>query len=333
MKALKYILVAPKKIIAKTVEYKKIPKGYVLLKPIMTGICQGDMRYFFGRRDRKILRERLPMCLLHEGIARFKNKRVAVVPNLPCNKCEYCKKGEENYCPDVRFMSSNYDGMSQTLFIHPSRLVVQVPKTIPDKAAVLLENMSVAYRAIIEAEINKKDRIIVFGSGPIGYILAAMLHYNCNILKKNIFVADIKDSKLRNVDMFAIPVNIRKKKIIQKFTKAFECVGNKASESAINQALEVLKPRGILVLLGVCEEKVPIQTRNIVNKGIAVRGSTRSTKEDFVKTIKFISNKKLQKALSKVIGKEFKMKGIETLMDAFNAADNPKRYGKVVIKW
>lgn len=42
----------------------------VLIRPTHLSICHADQRYYQGKRDAKVLAEKLPMALIHEGIGR-----------------------------------------------------------------------------------------------------------------------------------------------------------------------------------------------------------------------------------------------------------------------
>lgn len=351
MKAIQYRVVAPEKIERKEVTIENIPKNYVLLKPILTGICQSDLRYFFGRRDPEVLKKKYPLCLLHEGVAevvkgndRFKEgTKVIIIPNIPCyihnkskEKCSYCNSGiSENYCLDVKFMSSSCDGMAQTYFLQPVECIVPIPQDISDEAAVLTELLTVNYRAVVEADVDEKDKVAVFGCGPTGYLMAALLHFVKHIKKENLYVVDINNNRLKYVKEFTTTVNINNEKIPKtSFDKAFECVGGKGSESAINYALRLLKPKGILVLLGVSEEKRAVQTRLILDKGLIIKGTTRSPRQDYPAVLRFMKNKEFQNILSKIICNErFKANSAEELVKAFKKADDPEHYGKVLIEW
>lgn len=354
MKVIQYMVVAPEKIEEKEVVIEKIPKNCVLLKPILTGICQSDIRYFFGRRDIEILKKKYPLCLLHEGVAevvkgndKFKEgTNVIVIPNIPCyihnkskEKCSSCNSGiSENYCLDVKFMSSSCDGMAQTYFLQPVECIISIPQHIPDEVAVLTELLTVNYRAIMGANITEKDKVAVFGCGPTGYLMAALLHFVKHIKKENLYVLDIRDKKLNYIKEFATTINLNNEKISGKFfdffDKSFECVGGKGSESAINYALRLLKPKGILVLLGVSEEKRAVQTRLILDKGLIIKGTTRSPRQDYSIVLGFMKDKKFCDVLLKIICDErFKANSAEELVKAFKKADDPEHYGKVLIEW
>ena len=39
-----------------------------IVRPTYLSICNADMRYYLGTRDAKVLAEKLPMALIHEGV-------------------------------------------------------------------------------------------------------------------------------------------------------------------------------------------------------------------------------------------------------------------------
>ena len=47
---------------------------------------------------------------------------------------------------------------------------------------------------------------------------------------------------------------------------AFECVGSSASQSAIDQIIDIINPQGTINLFGVSEYPVPINTRMVLEK-------------------------------------------------------------------
>ena len=65
----------------------------------------------------------------------------------------------------------------------------------------------------------------------------------------------------------------------------FECVGGLGSQDAINQFIDIVNPMGILSILGVSEYPISINTRKILEKGLIIYGTTRSSREDFIGTI------------------------------------------------
>ena len=93
--------------------------GNVIVRPTNLSICNADMRYYLGTRDAKVLAEKLPMALIHEGIGEivfdptntFKSgDLVVMVPNMPTEEDEYIG---ENYLRSSKFCGSSMDGFLQ----------------------------------------------------------------------------------------------------------------------------------------------------------------------------------------------------------------------------
>ena len=87
---------------------------------------------------------------------------------------------------------------------------------------------------------------------------------------------------------------------------AFEAVGGKASEYAIDQIIDYINPEGTIALLGVSENRIPINTRMVLEKGLSIIGSSRSGRSDFQEAVDFLeehedAQNQLQKLISAVI--------------------------------
>ena len=90
-------------------------EGNVLVRPTHLSICNADMRYYLGTRDSKVLAEKLPMALIHEGIGKVvydpsgnfrQGTSVVMIPNIPCEEDEYTA---ENYLRSSKFCGSTAD--------------------------------------------------------------------------------------------------------------------------------------------------------------------------------------------------------------------------------
>ena len=107
-----------------------------VVRPTHLSICNADMRYYLGTRDARVLAEKLPMALIHEGAGevvfdpsgRFKaGARVVMIPNKPVEADEFIA---ENYLRSSKFCGSTMDGFLQEYVeIEPKRLV-ELPENI-----------------------------------------------------------------------------------------------------------------------------------------------------------------------------------------------------------
>ncbi|SDI35586.1 alcohol dehydrogenase catalytic domain-containing protein [Paenibacillus naphthalenovorans] len=296
-----YRLLKPGEISEVTLEHE-IRDGEIVVQPSMGSICHADLRYFTGQRRPEALAKKLPMALIHEGIGTVvestspdiqMGQRVIIVPNLPgyllrnispqfC--CPACQKGlGENYCHYGKFLGSGFDGIAQSHLVLPAACAIPIPDEVPDEIAVLAELCSVSYQAASRiADRLPASRVAVFGDGPVGYLTAAVLHHVFGVTKDRLHVLGAIPEKLEQFQ-FASRALVQEYDFTHSasFDIAVECTGGRFSESAINQAIDIMSPGGALLLMGVTEERVPMNTRDILEKGLLVIGSSRSSYSDY----------------------------------------------------
>ena len=86
--------------------------------------------------------------------------------------------------------------------------------------------------------------------------------------------------------------------------------------------------------MGVNEEKSPINTRLVLEKGLSLKGVTRSTKQDFEHVAKALNDKKVQEALSIMVLSENKINNVGDIYRCFEAdINNKKEIGKNLMHW
>ena len=334
---------------------REVNVGEVVVEPEITSICHADLRYFTGQRRPEALAKKLPMALLHEGIGHViesradhlqVGQRVVIVPNLPgyvtrripkeeC--CEVCRAGiGENYCLNGGFLASGIDGMAQSRLVVPHENVILIPDNIPDEIAVLAELCSVSHQALeIVSDKLANGSAVVFGDGPVGYMTAAMVHHCFGLNKDRLTVFGAIEEKLANFD-FATREMVQTFNFEQaeRVDVAIECTGGKFSESAINQAIDMLAPGGHLILMGVTEERVPMNTRDILEKGITVHGSSRSTSHDFRQVIRAMESPEYQKTLRKIVPQSYeKVSTADQLAKVMESAAAHRSWEETIIEF
>lgn len=320
-----YRLVESKKIEEIMIEHE-VRSHEVVIEPILGSVCHADLRYFTGQRRQKDLKEKLPMALIHEGIGRVvcspsgrykEGEQVVIVPNVPGyleqNKsrndcCSICQKdGGENYCQEGYFLGSGCDGVAQSRLVLPEECAIPIPEEVPNEIALLSELCTVSYQAIhkISSQLSGA-KLAIFGDGPVGYLTAAMLHFMFGLPKEQLTVFGADEEKLQKFN-FTKCENVNEYDFSEKLGKidiAFDCTGGDFSEKAINQAINIIKPLGTIVLLGVTEKQVPLNTRDVLEKGITLVGSSRSSYVDYSPVIEKMKQVPFQRAIMKLLPEE-----------------------------
>lgn len=309
----------------------------VIVRPTYMSICAADQRYYQGNRKKEILDKKLPLALIHECVGEIiydpkneykKGLKVVMIPNSPTEENEYIK---ENYLRSSKFRSSSLDGfMQNAVFMNRSRIIPI--GNIKEDIASQLELISVSVNAV-ESFLEKKPKRIgkvgVWGCGSVGYIQALVLKkYFPN---SEIIVIGTRREKL-NYFSFADKTMLNTE-IDESFyvDHAFECVGGPKAEEAINQIIDVISPQGTIALLGVTEEPVDINTRMVLEKGITLIGNSRSSYEDFAKSVNLLQDEEMQEYVYNIISEFIEINSVNDINKAFDN-DHINEF-KTVMKW
>ncbi|HAK58149.1 MAG TPA: ribitol-5-phosphate dehydrogenase [Lachnospiraceae bacterium] len=334
-----YRLVAPGRF---EVEFSDVvlSETTTIVRPTHLSICHADQRYYQGLRPPEVMKKKLPMALIHEGIGdvvwdgskRFKpGEKVVMVPNTPM---ETDPVVAENYLRSSRFRSSGYDGYMQDLVdIRPDRLI-RVPDNMDPLVASFTELVSVSTHAIRRMEKlahERRDRIGIWGDGNLGFLTALM----CRRIFKDseLCIFGMSRSKLMDfsfADETYLTAEVPDDLYIDH---AFECVGSEGSRPAIEQIIDHIAPEGAISLLGVSENPIAINTRMVLEKGLRLFGSSRSGVPDFEKTLEiYKESPETVEELQRIVGHVQHVHTIDDMKKAFEA-DRQSSQGKTVMIW
>ena len=302
------------------------------------GICGSDLHYYkhggFGA-----IRVLHPMVLGHEvageilnvgsGVEHLKpGMRVAVSPSRPCGVCHYCQLGQQNHCLDMRFYGSamrnpHIHGAFQQVLVADATQCHVVADGVLIEEAAFAEPFAVTLHAIVRAGSLANKRVLVTGCGPIGAlaIAAARVHG-----AREIVATDVSDYTLGLVLKMGADQTINVATQAERLTpfkanKGFFDVMIEASgnESALRTGLEILRPRGILIQLGLGGD-VSIPQNMIVSKEIEIRGSFRFH-EEFGLAVNLINTRRvdLKPLLTEVVPLEEAVRGFDLALDRSRA--------------
>ncbi len=314
--------------------------GHLLVRPTHLSICNADQRYYQGIRPDEVLRAKLPMALIHEGVGRViydptgtfsAGTLVVMIPNLPVQQDPFIA---ENYLGSSGFCASGADGFLQEYVqALPSRVAV-LPQEINLSVAAFTELVSVGYHALqrlFATAHGRMEEVAIWGDGNLGYITALLLHYLRP--QARISVVGVHEEKLSYFTFVdeVLPASSLEEDFA--FDHALECVGGSAAQSAISQIIAHIRPEGTIGLLGVSEEPVPVPTRMVLEKGLRIIGSSRSGREDFIGLIELYRKyPQILSYLENIVGEEFIVRDIKDIRSAFEA-DIHKLMGKTVLVW
>lgn len=312
----------------------------VIVRPTHLSICNADQRYYQGTRDIRVLKEKLPMALIHEAIGQviydaqgsFKpGDRVVMVPDIPTEEDPYIA---ENYLRSSKFCGSSADGFLQEyITIEPERLVL-LPEGLDLDVAAFTELVSVSVHAISRFERiahARRDNIGVWGDGNLAFITSLLLKKMLPDSRVHVFgISREKLADFSFADGTYLTTDIPGDLMLDH---AFECVGGNGSPVAIEQIIDLIRPEGTISILGVSEYPVPINTRMILEKGLRLFGTSRSGKEDFHRTVGLYRDyPEIPMYLSRLVGNTVEVNAFPDIKRAFEI-DTKKAFGKTILHW
>lgn len=243
--------------------------GDVLLKISAVGVCGSDIHYYkTGRIGSQVVR--YPFTVGHECSAVVVEKGsavknlapgmlVAVEPAMSCGQCDQCLANRPHTCRKLRFLGcpGQAEGCLCEYLVMPEQCCVPVSAKITAEEAVLSEPLAIGFYAARNAQPLKGADVAILGCGPIG--LSVMICARA-FGAARIFVTDPIQARLdvaaRNGAFWT--GNPAEDDIVAGIAKSapglmdavFECCGQ---QSAIDQAIDLVKPGGNIMLVGIPE--------------------------------------------------------------------------------
>ncbi|MBR1772117.1 MAG: alcohol dehydrogenase catalytic domain-containing protein [Lachnospiraceae bacterium] len=312
-------------------------RSRVIVKPEYMAVCHADQRYYQGQRDAKVLARKLPMALIHECCGRVVyapegtfsvGQRVVMIPNVPTQDDD---RIYENYRKGSYFLSSGHDGFMRELVEIDAERVVACDAVEPQIAAIT-EFVSVsvhAARRFDRAAHEVRDRIGIWGDGSLAYVTANVLR--AQFPEAKLIVVGRQPRKLAQFSFVHETYLSDNLPDTMEVDHAFECCGGEGSYYAIEDVIKHINPQGTLMLMGVSENNVPINTRMVREKGMTLVGCSRSGREDFEDAIRLLENRGIQRRLKPILYEDAPVQTIADIHRVFES-DRSTPF-KTVFKW
>ena len=241
-----------------------------LIRVLKSGICNTDVEIVKGYAG-------FSGTIGHEFVgvveasdeAHLIGKRVVGEINAGCGECETCRSGDERHCPKRTVLGIvGRDGAHAEFLNLPTRNLLEIPVEISDLQAVFVEPLAAAFGITEQVEILPETRVAVIGDGKLGNLCAQSIA----LKSENTFLIGKHAGKLklvagRNIETVLLS---NASKLNGSFDVVIEASG---SESGFGVALDLLVPRGKLVLKSTFQGKTNLEMWRVVVNEITIVGS------------------------------------------------------------
>jgi alcohol dehydrogenase/L-iditol 2-dehydrogenase len=246
--------------------------GEVLVAVRGVGICGSDLALHAGRRQPPSF----PWVVGHETFGEIAatgpgvdgsraRQRVVVEPNIPCGACPACRSGRTSACPHRKVLGFSVPGTLAERIVVPAAFAWPVPEDWADGDAVCAEPLTVALAAVRRAMSIQAEpgRCLVIGAGSQG-TLACVALAACGITPA---VLDPQPGRRA----LAAELGARQAGPGEGgFCLVFETSG---APEALAEAVDRAARGGLIVLMGLNSQPVPLATQRIVQRQLTLMGS------------------------------------------------------------
>lgn len=293
--------------ITKPFEVKLIEKempvpreGEALLRVLYCGICGADVASFTGNQPFTTY----PRIPGHEFSAQIvsvpendrglkKGDIITCNPYFNCGECYACRRGLVNACHDNQTMGVQRDGSFQEYITMPLDRLID-GKGLSAKELALIEPFSISAHALSRAAIQKGDKLLIIGAGPIG--LFALLR--AKSLGAKVAIADLLDSRLALAKEYGADLVINNKTDdLTAMSDAFTdgcgydvCVEACGAPVTFLGCIEQAAHGANIILIGNGKKETTFVHSVILKKELNIFGSRNAYTKDFEALIDLVAN-------------------------------------------
>ena len=241
-----------------------------LIRVTKSGICNTDLEIVKGYAGFSgTIGHEFVGVVEASGDANLIGKRVVGEINAGCGECETCLKGDARHCPQRTVLGIiKRDGAHAEFLNLPTRNLLAVPAEVTDLQAVFVEPLAAAFGITEQVEILPETRVAVIGDGKLGNLCAQSMA----LKSENTFLIGKHADKLKLVAARNIQTVLLAdaSKLNGSLDVVVEASG---SESGFAVALDLLKPRGKIVLKSTFQGRTNLEMWRVVVNEISVVGS------------------------------------------------------------
>lgn len=238
--------------------------GESIVRVRMAGICGTDLELAKGYMGyRGIPGHEFVGEVVETGNPALRGGRVVGEINAACGACRACIDGMGRHCPNRSVLGIlGRDGAFAEYLQLPDRNLISIADSISDERAVFVEPLAAAYEIFEQVRIPRNQRVLVLGDGRLGALVAMT------------FTAEGYDLIIgghhpERAERLGLMVH-HEKDLNDRFDVVVDCTG---ASAGFARALELVRPRGTLILKSTAAASAALNLAPVVINEITVLGS------------------------------------------------------------
>jgi L-iditol 2-dehydrogenase len=250
-----------------------------------------------------------------------KGDRVVAANSAPCFSCYYCRIGGFSLCENLTFLNGAYAEYIKVPEAIVKTNLFKIPPDVTYEEAAFLEPLSCVVHGIEEIGVEKGEKVVINGTGPIGLLFLLVL----KDIGAKITVVEKNEQRLQVAGKLGCDnmLLVKKGKDTISEVKKFSNKG-KGMDVAIEatgiprvweDSIKMVRGGGRILLFGGCKpgEKVTIDTELIHYSEITIKGVFHHTPCYVRKAYNLIAKRRLN--LARLITNKLPLNKISTALE------------------
>lgn len=243
--------------------------GESLVRVEVAGICGTDLELTRGYMTfRGVPGHEFVGRVIQSARPELTGRRVVGEINAACGAqtCRWCRGGLGRHCPTRTVLGIlGRDGAFADYLVLPDDNLLPIPDSLPDRLAVFCEPLAAAYEIFEQTRLEPSGAIAILGDGRLGALLALALGAE----GLGPVVGGHHRDKLDRLAGLGIKVSLESE-LQPGFDVVIDATGRAAG---FKRGLELVRPRGRLILKSTAAEAAPLNLASLVVNEITVIGS------------------------------------------------------------
>ena len=249
---------------------KPAPKSEAVVRVLLSGICNTDLEIARGYAGfNGTIGHEFVGIVEDSPVTGLVGQRVVGEINAGCGKCELCRAGDPRHCPNRTVLGIvGRDGAHAEFLKLPAENLLRLPTKISDSHAVFTEPLAAACGIVERTSIRSSERVAIIGDGKLGLLCAQVIA----LTGAETLLIGKHRNKVRIAERRGIETNTpqQAKKRSRQFDVVVEASG---AAAGFGLALDLLRPKGRLVLKSTFNSTTEIDAARIVVDEISIIGS------------------------------------------------------------
>jgi L-iditol 2-dehydrogenase len=195
-----------------------------------------------------------------------------------CGRCEHCRRGRINLCPERRSIGSAVDGAFAPLLLVPARGLHRVPDGLPSAAAALAEPLACVCNCLLNPPVVSGGAdVLVVGPGAVGLLaaqVAAAVGAAVHVRGTERDPHRLEIARALGCETSEASTGLLRESSPRRFDVVIECSG---SESGMATCLGHARRGGRWVQIGLAGKPVTVPLDEVCYRELTVTSGNAST--------------------------------------------------------